>query len=50
MRLTTQHRGEHHITVPRHNPLKIGTLSAILADVAAHLDITRRQLAADLFG
>lgn len=30
MRLTTQQGGEHHITVPRHNPLRIGTLNSIL--------------------
>lgn len=33
VRLTTQHPSEHHITIPAHSPLKIGTLSAILDDV-----------------
>jgi predicted RNA binding protein YcfA (HicA-like mRNA interferase family) len=27
LRLTTTERGEHHVTIPNHNPLKIGTLS-----------------------
>ena len=49
MRLTTTHRGEHHVTVPRHDPLKVGTLSGILADVAAHLEITRTDLVDQLF-
>ena len=26
MRLTTTVRGEHHITIPRHDPLRLGTL------------------------
>jgi predicted RNA binding protein YcfA (HicA-like mRNA interferase family) len=35
-RLTTQLRGEHHLTVPAHSPIKTGTLRAILNEVAAH--------------
>jgi predicted RNA binding protein YcfA (HicA-like mRNA interferase family) len=38
IRLTKQN-GQHHTTVPQHNPLRIGTLSAILNSVAAHLGI-----------
>jgi predicted RNA binding protein YcfA (HicA-like mRNA interferase family) len=49
MRLTTQEKGEHHITIPRHDPLRVGTLSAILGDVADHLGITRDELARRLF-
>jgi predicted RNA binding protein YcfA (HicA-like mRNA interferase family) len=49
MRLTTQEKGEHHITIPRHDPLRVGTLSAILGDVAGHLGTTRDQLARRLF-
>ena len=41
IRLTTQRDGEHHVTVPDHDPLRIGTLAAILADVADHLKIDR---------
>ncbi|MBE9002182.1 MULTISPECIES: type II toxin-antitoxin system HicA family toxin [unclassified Nostoc] len=41
IRLTTQQNGEHHITVPAHDPIKIGTLNAILRDVAAHAGFTR---------
>ena len=29
IRVTTLQNGEHHLTVPAHNPLKTGTLSAI---------------------
>lgn len=49
MRLTTQLNGEHHITVPAHDPLKIGTLSAILSDVAAHFNKTKEELSKELF-
>jgi predicted RNA binding protein YcfA (HicA-like mRNA interferase family) len=44
IRLTTEENGQHHITVPAHNPLKIGTLSAILGDVASHFDITKEEV------
>jgi predicted RNA binding protein YcfA (HicA-like mRNA interferase family) len=44
LRLTTQRRGEHHVTIPRHHPLKLGTLNGILRDVAEHLGMTREEL------
>ena len=44
IRLTTEENGQHHITIPAHNPLKIGTLSAILGDVASHFDITKEEV------
>lgn len=50
IRLTTNSNGEHHVTVPAHSPLRVGTLSAILGDVAAHLEITRDDLIERLFG
>ncbi|MCC6141199.1 MAG: type II toxin-antitoxin system HicA family toxin [Nitrospira sp.] len=50
LRLTTFEHGEHHLTIPQHSTLRIGTLSAILADVAMHFDITREQLLEQLFG
>lgn len=49
LRLTTTEHGEHHLTIPQHSPLRIGTLSAILADVAAHFELTREQLYRQLF-
>ena len=44
IRLTTSINGEHHITIPAHDPIKIGTLSAILADIARHHETTREGL------
>jgi predicted RNA binding protein YcfA (HicA-like mRNA interferase family) len=49
-RLTTTQGGEHHITIPRHESLRVGTLNAILRDVAEHLDIPRQTLLETLFG
>jgi predicted RNA binding protein YcfA (HicA-like mRNA interferase family) len=50
VRLTVEVPRQHHITIPLHDPLKIGTLAAILADVAAHLDLSRDELIRSLFG
>ena len=50
LRLTTQRGGEHHVTIPAHDPIRIGTLNAILRDVAAHVGMTRGDLLAELFG
>ncbi len=49
MRLTTLGRGEHHVTIPKREPLRVGTLAGILADVAAHFELTREELLARLF-
>ena len=50
MRLTSSSKGsEHHITIPRHTPLKIGTMNSILKDVASYLEIERSQLVNNLF-
>lgn len=50
MRLTTTRGGEHHITIPHHKSLRVGTLSAVLRDVAEHLGISRQALQETLFG
>jgi hypothetical protein len=50
MRLTTLERGEHHITIPRHDPLRVGTLRAVLGEVAAHFETSREKLIERLFG
>ena len=50
MRLTSSAQGaEHHITIPRHSPVKVGTMSGILKDVASYLKTTYQQLVEDLF-
>lgn len=49
LRLTTLLLGEHHITIPNHSFLRIGTLSSILNDVAKHFKKTKEQIIIDLF-
>ena len=51
LRLTSTVRGaEHHVTIPHHRSLKIGTLASILSEVADYLDLEREKLASELFG
>lgn len=50
LRLASKIRGtEHHVTIPAHNSLKIGTLSAVLTDIASYLEMDRAALANELF-
>jgi predicted RNA binding protein YcfA (HicA-like mRNA interferase family) len=44
IRLTTNENGEHHVTIPAHKNLKVGTLNSILIDISNHLKITKEQL------
>jgi predicted RNA binding protein YcfA (HicA-like mRNA interferase family) len=50
IRLTTRQPAEHHITIPDHNPIKIGTLNSILRDAGEHAGLDRRALLQLLFG
>jgi len=51
MRLTSTSKGfEHHITIPKHKPLRIGTLSSIANEIATYLEIERQELVKELFG
>lgn len=49
IRLTTTKNGQHHITIPNHDPLKIGTLSAILTDIAGHFNKSKDDLMKEIF-
>ena len=49
IRLVTFWQGEHHITVPNHNPIKLGTLSGIINDVAIHFNKTKAEIINELF-
>jgi predicted RNA binding protein YcfA (HicA-like mRNA interferase family) len=40
---------EHHITIPRHNPIRIGTLAAICADIAKHQQRRKEEIIDELF-
>ena len=50
MRLTTQQGGEHHVTIPCHATLLVGTLAGILGEVANHFELSRDELVPRLFG
>ncbi|MFZ7121278.1 MAG: type II toxin-antitoxin system HicA family toxin [Eubacteriaceae bacterium] len=39
----------HHITIPDHNPIKIGTLNNILSDIADNFKIEKKTLIEKLF-
>ena len=49
IKITTQKNGEHHLAVPNHSPLKIGTLNGIITQVANHFSITKNQVLENLF-
>jgi len=49
IRMTTQQNGQHHVTIPDHDPVKVGTLADILKDVADHFRLTRDELLDRLF-
>jgi predicted RNA binding protein YcfA (HicA-like mRNA interferase family) len=42
--LQTDLPSSHRIAIPAHNPLRIGTLNAILASVAAHKNVTKEEI------
>jgi len=40
---------EHQVTIPAHSPLKVGTLSGILLEIATSLEISKETLGRGLF-
>jgi predicted RNA binding protein YcfA (HicA-like mRNA interferase family) len=48
IRLTTALNGEHHVTIPRHKQLRIGTLHSVLKDVAHHLSMEMHAFVEEL--
>ena len=45
LRLTrTTGEGTHHVTVPRHRTLTVGTLNSILTEISSHLGIAKAEL------
>jgi predicted RNA binding protein YcfA (HicA-like mRNA interferase family) len=51
LRLVSKIRGsEHHITIPVHRSIRVGTLGEILSDVASYLKVDRARLLDELFG
>lgn len=50
LRLTCADPPQHHITIPAHDALRVGTLAAILQAVATRHGLTRDALVEKLFG
>ncbi len=50
IRLQAEQPKPHALTIPNHSPLKLGTLSAILGDVARQRDMDKEELLRQLFG
>ena len=40
---------EHHISIPNHDPIKLGTLNSILNDLSQQMKISKLELLALLF-
>ena len=49
IRLTTAVNGEHHVTVPNHASIRLGTLAGIVGDVSLHFKISRDETVRKLF-
>lgn len=49
VRLTCGSPRQHHVTIPLHDPLRVGTLAAILSDVAEEHGLARDVLLQILF-
>jgi predicted RNA binding protein YcfA (HicA-like mRNA interferase family) len=47
--ISTYQQTEHKITIPDHQPIKIGTLNNILNDIAEYLKISKQELINELF-
>jgi predicted RNA binding protein YcfA (HicA-like mRNA interferase family) len=50
IRLTSDRPETHHVTVPNHDPLRVGTFAAIISDIATHQRLDRDELLKRLFG
>jgi predicted RNA binding protein YcfA (HicA-like mRNA interferase family) len=48
IRMTTQLNGQHHVTIPNHRALRVGTLNALLKMVAVHHKISVEELVTQL--
>jgi len=50
IRIQTTLNGLHCETIPRHDPIKIGTLNSILKSIAEHVGLSKEELVRQLFG
>ncbi len=47
--VTSIKNGEHHLVIPNHNPLKVGTFNGIISQVAQHFQLTKEEVLNQLF-
>ena len=50
VRATTQQKGQHHVTIPLHDELRVGTLNAIISDIALHFSLSKPEVITKIFG
>lgn len=50
IKVTTEQNGQHHVAIPNHDPIKIGTLNGILSEVAKHFGVAKEEVVRVLFG
>lgn len=50
MQLKTFQNGEHTITIPNHDFIRIGTLSQILSNIGQHFKLNKEEIAEKIFG
>jgi len=48
VRLTSTKDGTHHLTIPLHDPLKVGILNSILNDISMHVGVEKEELIKEL--
>jgi predicted RNA binding protein YcfA (HicA-like mRNA interferase family) len=48
IRLTRKADIDHHVTIPDHQSIRIGTLNNIIKDIAQHLGKTREEVIEDI--
>ena len=44
IQIATKTNGEHHLSIPRHSPLRIGTLNKILSLIGDHFGISKNEV------
>ncbi len=49
IRIQMAQNGQHYETIPRYNPIKIGTSNNILKNIAEHFGLTKEELTKQLF-
>ena len=49
MTVTTETNGQHHLAIPNHDSIKIGTLNGIINRVAIHFDLDKQEVFEKIF-